>query len=60
VHVVRRSNVVRSRRSSVVRRSKVVRRSVVRSLSLSICEGRLRGATWLLLLLRPHGKRIGF
>jgi hypothetical protein len=62
VHVVRRSNVVRRRRSSVVRRSKVVRRrSVVRrSLSLSICEGRLGGATWLLLLLRPHGKRIGF
>jgi hypothetical protein len=31
-----------------------------RRLSLSVCRGRLRGATWLLLLLRPYGKRIGF
>jgi hypothetical protein len=31
-----------------------------RRLSLSVCRGRLRGATWLLLLLHPHGKMIGF
>jgi hypothetical protein len=29
-------------------------------LSLSECRGRLGGATWFLLLLCPHGKRIGF
>jgi hypothetical protein len=46
------------RRSSVVRRSIVVMRS--RKLSLSVCQVRLRGVTWLLILLRPHGKRIGF
>jgi hypothetical protein len=58
--VVRRrsSGVVRRRRSSgVVRRSSVVRR---RRLSLSVCQGRLGGDTWLLLLLCPHRKRIGF
>jgi hypothetical protein len=75
VHVVRRRSVVRRsvmrrrsgnvvRRSRVVRRSGVVRRSsmVVRTrrLSLSVYRGRLRGATWLLLLFCPHGKRIGF
>jgi hypothetical protein len=32
----------------------------VRRLSLSVCRGRLGGATWLLLLLRPHEKRIEF
>jgi hypothetical protein len=67
--VVRRRSVVRRRRSSVVRRSRVVRRSGVvrrcsvvrkRRLSLSVCRGRLEGATWLLLLMRPHGMRIGF
>jgi hypothetical protein len=70
--VVRRSGVVRRnmvlRRSSVVRRSGVVRRNMVlrrssmvrRRLSLNVCRGRLGGATWLHLLLRPHGKRIGF
>jgi hypothetical protein len=61
--VVRRSIVVRRRSSSVVRRSRVVRRrSVVRrrKLSLSVCRGRLRGATWLLLLLHLHGMRIWF
>jgi hypothetical protein len=31
-----------------------------RRLSLSVCRGRLGGATWLLLLLRPHGKRMEF
>jgi hypothetical protein len=65
VHVVRRRrSVVRRRRSSsVLRRSRVVRSGVVRRsrrLSLSVCQGRLGGATWLLLLLHPHGKRIGF
>jgi hypothetical protein len=54
------SSVLRSQRSSnVVRRRKsciVVRRR----LSLSVCCGRLGGATWLLLLLHPHGKRIAF
>jgi hypothetical protein len=60
----RRSSVVRRRSSSMVRRSKVVRRrssSMVRKrrLSLSVCRGRLGGATWFLLLLRLHGKRIG-
>jgi hypothetical protein len=67
--MMRGSSVVRRRRSNVVRRSRVVtrsgvvrRRSVVRRrrLSFSMCRGRLRGATWLILLLRPHGKRIGF
>jgi hypothetical protein len=54
----RRSSVLRRRRSRVVRRrSSVVRR---RRLSLSVCPGRLIGAMWLILLLRPHGKRIGF
>jgi hypothetical protein len=52
---VRRSRVVR--RTGVVRRCSVVRK---RRLSLSVCRGRLEGATWLLLLLRPHRKRIGF
>jgi hypothetical protein len=47
----RSSNVVRRRRSCIV---------VRRRLHLSVCCGRLRGATWLLLLLHPHGKRIGF
>jgi hypothetical protein len=42
--------------SSVLRR----RRSVLRRLHLSVCRGKLGGATWLLLCLRPHGKRIGF
>jgi hypothetical protein len=41
----------------VLRRSSVVRR---KRLSLNVCRGRLGGATWLHLLLRPHGKRIGF
>jgi hypothetical protein len=36
-----------------------MRRRVSR-LSLSMCRGRLGGATWLLLLLRPYGKRIAF
>jgi hypothetical protein len=62
VRVVRRSSVVR--RSMVVRRSDMVWRSSMvrrrRRLSLHVCRGRLKGATWLLLLLRPHGKRIGF
>jgi hypothetical protein len=53
----RRSSTLRRRRSRVVRMSDVVRR---RRLSLSVCWGRLGGATWLLLLLRPHKKRIGF
>jgi hypothetical protein len=63
------------RRCRVLRRSRVVRRSVMvrrrrmlgrgpmrrrRRLSLSVCQGRLRGATWLLLLLCPNGRRIGF
>jgi hypothetical protein len=43
----------RVRRSS----SSVVRR---RRLSLSVCRGRLVGATWLLLLLCLHRKRIVF
>jgi hypothetical protein len=43
----------RVRRSS----SSVVRR---RRLSLSVCRGRLVGATWLLLLLCPQRKRIVF
>jgi hypothetical protein len=60
VRVVRRSNMVR--RSMVVRSDMVWRSSMVRRrrLSLHMCRGRLKGATWLLLLLRPHGKRIGF
>jgi hypothetical protein len=41
----------RMRSSSMVRR---------RRLSLSLCRGRLVGVMWWLLLLRPHGKRIGF
>jgi hypothetical protein len=55
----RRSSVLRRRRSRVVRRR---RRSVVRRrrLGLSVCRGRLIGAMWLILLLRAHGKRIGF
>jgi hypothetical protein len=59
-NVLRRSRVVRSgvvRRNMVLRRSSVVRR---KRLSLNVCRGRLGGATWLHLLLRPHGKRIGF
>jgi hypothetical protein len=43
--------------SSVVRRSRVVRR---RRLGFNVCRGRLGGATWLLHLLHPHGKMIGF
>jgi hypothetical protein len=75
VHVVRRRSVVRRRRSSVVRGSSVVRRSGMvrrsrvvrrsnmvrrRRRSLSVYQDRLRGATWLLLLLCPHRKMIGF
>jgi hypothetical protein len=75
MRVVRSSNILSlfkdpmmKRRSSVVRRSGVVRRQRMygrgpmrrRRLSLSVCRGRLGGATWLLLLLRPHGKRIEF
>jgi hypothetical protein len=50
---------MRRRQSSVLgrRSSSVVRR---RRLSLSVCQGRLIGASWLLLLLHPHEKRIGF
>jgi hypothetical protein len=57
----RRSSMLRRRRSHVVRRRRR-RRSVVRRrrLSLSVCRGRLIGAMWLILLLRAHGKRIGF
>jgi hypothetical protein len=67
--MVWRSSMVRRRSSSVVRRhgmvrrKNMVRRSMVRRRrrrSLSVCRGRLGGATLLLLLLRPHGKRIGF
>jgi hypothetical protein len=54
--VLRRSGMVR--RSRVVRRSNMVRRR--RRRSLSVYRDRLRGATWLLLLLCPHGKMIGF
>jgi hypothetical protein len=60
------NSVLRSWSSSVLRRrrrsSSVLSRSsnVLRRLRLSVCQGRLRGATWLLLLLCPHGKRIGF
>jgi hypothetical protein len=36
------------------------RRRVRRRLSWSMCRGKLRGATWLLLLLCPHRKRIEF
>jgi hypothetical protein len=45
----RSSSVFKSLSSSVMRRrsSSVVRR---RRLSLSVCQGRLKGATWLLLL----------
>jgi hypothetical protein len=61
-NMVRRSRVVR--RSGMMRRIMVVRRnSVVRRrwrLSLSVYRGRLGRATWLLLLLCLHGKRIGF
>jgi hypothetical protein len=59
----RRSSMLRRRRSHVVRRRRRRRRrSVVRRrrLSLSVCRGRLIGAMWLILLLRAHGKRIGF
>jgi hypothetical protein len=50
---------MKMRRSSVLRRrSSVVRRRS--RLSLSMCQGRLEGATWLLLLLCPHEKMIGF
>jgi hypothetical protein len=45
----------RSSSSSVLRR-----RSALRRLHLSVCRGKLGGATWLLLYLHPHGKRIGF
>jgi hypothetical protein len=59
----RRSWVVR--RSGMVRRRRMyergpMRRRRARRLSLTMCCGRLRGATWLQLLLRSHGKRIGF
>jgi hypothetical protein len=47
----RRRSMLRWRRSSVLRR---------RRLRLNVSRGRLGGAMWLLLLLRPHGKRIGF
>jgi hypothetical protein len=49
------------KRSDVMRRRRMyVRRRRVRRLSLSVCRVKLEGATWLLLLLRPHGKRIEF
>jgi hypothetical protein len=54
----RSSSVSRRSSNSVLRRrnSCMVRR---RRLNLSLCQGRLVGATWLLLLLHPHEKRIG-
>jgi hypothetical protein len=53
MHVLmrRRRSMLRWRRSSVLRR---------RRLRLNVSRGRLGGDMWLLLLLRPHGKRIGF
>jgi hypothetical protein len=53
MHVLmrRRRSMLRQRRNSVLRR---------RRLRLNVSRGRLGGAMWLLLLLRPHGKRIGF
>jgi hypothetical protein len=60
-HVLRRSRVVR--RSGMVRRRRMFGRGPMRRrrrLSLSVYQGRLRGATWLVLLLRPNGRRIGF
>jgi hypothetical protein len=56
----RQSSVLRRRRSRVVRRRRRRSSVVRRRLSLSVCPGRLIGAMWLILLLRPHGKRIGF
>jgi hypothetical protein len=37
-----------------------MRRRRVRRLSLSVRRGKVGGATWLLLLLCLHGKRIEF
>jgi hypothetical protein len=51
---------VMTRRRSSSSSSVLRRRSVLRRLHLSVCRGKLGGATWLLLCLRPHGKRIGF
>jgi hypothetical protein len=48
----------RRRSSSMLRRRRSS--SMLRRLHLTMCRGRLRGVTWLLLLLHPHGKRIGF